>query len=141
MTGLVFMLRRNTPDDMGQRENFFPSLRYWRNLCRTAPSIEIGQSPIESGHFSVLWTTPRDDSIWENRMLILTRRVGEKIMIGNDVTVTVLCVKGSQVRVGIGAPKSVAVHREEIYECIKREQARIPDCADAQTAADVAPHR
>jgi carbon storage regulator len=55
-------------------------------------------------------------------MLILTRRVGETVMIGNDVTVTVLGVKGNQVRVGINAPKSVAVHREEIYERIKREQ-------------------
>jgi carbon storage regulator len=55
-------------------------------------------------------------------MLILTRRVGETVMIGNDVTVTVLGVKGNQVRVGINAPKNVAVHREEIYERIKREQ-------------------
>jgi len=56
-------------------------------------------------------------------MLILTRRVSESVMIGNDVTVTVLGVQGSQVRIGINAPKSVAVHREEIYERIKREQA------------------
>jgi len=55
-------------------------------------------------------------------MLILTRRVGETVMIGNDVTVTILGVKGNQVRVGINAPKDVAVHREEIYERIKREQ-------------------
>ena len=55
-------------------------------------------------------------------MLILTRRVGETVMIGDDVTITVLGVKGNQVRVGINAPKSVAVHREEIYERIKREQ-------------------
>ncbi len=55
-------------------------------------------------------------------MLILTRRVGETVMIGNDVTVTVLGVKGNQVRVGINAPKNVAVHREEIYERIRREQ-------------------
>ncbi len=54
-------------------------------------------------------------------MLILTRRVGETLMIGDDVTITVLGVKGNQVRVGINAPKSVAVHREEIYERIKRE--------------------
>ena len=53
-------------------------------------------------------------------MLILTRRVGETIMIGDDVTVTILGVKGNQVRVGINAPKHVAVHREEIYERIKR---------------------
>jgi carbon storage regulator len=55
-------------------------------------------------------------------MLILTRRVGETVMIGNDVTVTILGVKGNQVRVGINAPKTVAVHREEIYERIKREE-------------------
>ena len=55
-------------------------------------------------------------------MLILTRRVGETVMIGNDVTVTVLGVKGNQVRIGINAPKNVAVHREEIFERIKREQ-------------------
>lgn len=55
-------------------------------------------------------------------MLILTRRVGETVMIGDDVTITVLGVKGNQVRVGINAPKTVAVHREEIYERIKREQ-------------------
>ena len=55
-------------------------------------------------------------------MLILTRRVGETVMIGHDVTVTVLGVKGNQVRIGVNAPKSVAVHREEIYERIKREE-------------------
>lgn len=55
-------------------------------------------------------------------MLILSRRVGETVMIGDEVTVTVLGIKGNQVRVGINAPKSVAVHREEIYESIKREQ-------------------
>ncbi len=55
-------------------------------------------------------------------MLILTRRVGETIMIGDSVTVTVLGVKGNQVRVGVNAPKDIAVHREEIYERIKREQ-------------------
>lgn len=56
-------------------------------------------------------------------MLILTRRVGETLMVGNDVTVTVLGVKGNQVRVGINAPKSVAVHREEIFVRIQRENA------------------
>ena len=56
-------------------------------------------------------------------MLILTRRVGETVMIGDDVTITVLGVKGNQVRVGINAPKHVAVHREEIYERIKAEKS------------------
>ena len=55
-------------------------------------------------------------------MLILTRRVGETLMIGDEVTVTVLGVKGNQVRLGVNAPRTVAVHREEIYERIKREQ-------------------
>ena len=59
-------------------------------------------------------------------MLILTRRVGETVMIGNEVTVTVLGVKGNQVRIGVNAPKDVAVHREEIYERIKREQDQDP---------------
>ncbi len=55
-------------------------------------------------------------------MLILTRRVGEAVMIGNEVTVTVLGVKGNQIRIGINAPKHVAVHREEIFDRIQREQ-------------------
>lgn len=55
-------------------------------------------------------------------MLILTRRVGESVMIGDDVTITVLGVKGNQVRIGVNAPKDVAVHREEIYERIQKEQ-------------------
>jgi carbon storage regulator len=54
-------------------------------------------------------------------MLILTRRVGETLMIGDEITVTVLGVKGNQVRLGINAPKSVAVHREEIYARVVRE--------------------
>jgi len=60
-------------------------------------------------------------------MLILTRRVGESVVIGEDVTVTVLGVKGNQVRIGINAQKDVAVHREEIFQRIKREQGGSPD--------------
>ena len=56
-------------------------------------------------------------------MLILSRRVGESLMIGDEVTVTVLGVKGNQVRIGVNAPKDVSVHREEIYERIQQEQA------------------
>lgn len=65
-------------------------------------------------------------------MLILTRRVGETLMIGDDVSVTVLGVKGNQVRIGINAPKDVAVHREEIYQRIKGEQEESPDVEEPE---------
>lgn len=55
-------------------------------------------------------------------MLILTRRVGETLMVDDDVTVTVLGVKGNQVRIGVNAPKDTPVHREEIYRRIQREK-------------------
>lgn len=60
-------------------------------------------------------------------MLILTRRTGETIMVGDEVTVTVLGIKGGQVRIGINAPGDVAVHREEIYERIKNEAQALPE--------------
>lgn len=66
-------------------------------------------------------------------MLILTRRVGETLMIGDDITVTVLGVKGNQVRVGVNAPRNVAVHREEIYERIREEEQ--PDRIRSQTGS------
>ncbi len=56
-------------------------------------------------------------------MLILTRKVGETLMIGDEIEVTILSLKGNQVRIGVNAPKEVPVHREEIYDRIKREQA------------------
>lgn len=55
-------------------------------------------------------------------MLILTRRVGEKVIIAEDVTVTVLAIKGNQIRIGIDAPRDVQIHREEIYERIRKEK-------------------
>jgi len=54
-------------------------------------------------------------------MLILTRRVGETVMVGNDVSVTIVGVRGNQIRIGINAPKHVPVHRKEVYERIQHE--------------------
>ena len=60
-------------------------------------------------------------------MLILTRRIGETLMVGDEVSIIVLGVKGNQVRIGINAPKDLAVHREEIYNKIQREKDDIPN--------------
>lgn len=68
-------------------------------------------------------------------MLILTRRVGESLVIGDNVNVTVLGVKGNQVRIGVNAPKEVAVHREEIYQRIQRERSGGADPATADTSS------
>jgi len=67
-------------------------------------------------------------------MLILTRRVGEAVVIGEDVTVTVLGVKGNQVRIGVNAPKTVSVHREEIFDRIKNERDNDPTRATSGLA-------
>jgi len=69
-------------------------------------------------------------------MLILTRRVGETVMIGDEVTVTVLGVKGNQVRIGVNAPKTVSVHREEIFQRIRGEAGSEPSHDDEALAAN-----
>ena len=72
-------------------------------------------------------------------MLILTRRISESVIIGDDVKITVLGVKGSQVRLGIDAPKSVSVYREEIYERIQSEKTDEPDAKPESSSDDKPP--
>jgi carbon storage regulator len=70
-------------------------------------------------------------------VLILTRRVGETVMIGDEVAVTVLRVKGNQVRLGVNAPKSISVQREEIFQRIKRENGQADPVESNKEAAEV----
>ena len=70
-------------------------------------------------------------------MLILTRRVGESLRIGDDVSVTVLGIKGSQVRIGVNAPKSVSVHREEVYDRINDENSKNSEDSEKNSKKNV----
>jgi len=105
-------------------------LRHYSNPAASADcnahkirQIKRADSPPLYGDNPALTTTTAR-AAREDVMLILTRRIGETLKIGDNVTVAVLGVKGNQVRVGIDAPKSVPVHREEIFERIKREGQR-----------------
>lgn len=87
-----------------------------RNMPRTSRGARATACRSDRSRFRTKQTEGR------RNMLILTRRTGETVMIGNEVTFTVLGVKGNQVRLGINAPKDVPVHREEVYERIKQER-------------------
>jgi carbon storage regulator len=82
----------------------------------------LGWTSFTNRHFIHEYSYIELDKLEGLRMLILTRRVGETLMVGDDVTITVLGVKGNQVRIGVNAPKDVAVHREEIYQRIQKEK-------------------
>ena len=71
-------------------------------------------------------------------MLVLTRKLNESIMIGHDVKVTIVDVRGDQVKLGITAPRQIAVHREEMYLEIQRESEMDKDAADGERLEHVA---
>ena len=80
--------------------------------------------PVAKGRRDAVLHSARRYQLQDRPMLILTRRVGETVMIGDEITVTVLDVKGNQIRLGIAAPKEIPVHREEVYIRVNEEKAR-----------------
>jgi carbon storage regulator len=101
-------------------------VRAERIRLRLCPASITPKGKISNGHYSAKRTLCKNrvpKHFKERKMLILTRRLGESIVIGDEVVVTVLGVKGNQVRMGVNAPPNVAVHREEIYERVQQEKA------------------
>ena len=91
--------------------------------------VDTNISAVQARRFNEIQKNSERDL--ETDMLILTRRLGEKVVIGDDIYITLLGVRGSQARVGINAPKEVSVHREEIYHRIQQEKAIACAIADA----------
>jgi carbon storage regulator len=99
-----------------------------RSTQRNGSSTESAAEPQELAENAaaqgLCYISTVTDTCREDKMLILTRKIGESLMVGEDVTVTVMGVKGNQVRIGIKAPRDVAVHREEIYDRVQQEKMR-----------------